>query len=230
MSDYKSILEADEAANQIAVDRVIAELRSARPVVIRSGRNHVIVTIVEALEPRIAAKLDALGRGRARLVLPAPRLRRLGLERTEPGHFALPKIDLARIATLALEVGSRFDAPVATLSSIDKAALELVRLALVLPAAIVVPVTARTAADSGLLSADAASIFEYRGRKVVDLQDRRPRAGAAGRRAGNRVRGVPRRRGPARPGRHSHRQAGSVEARVRCGCTRRASPATCSAA
>ena len=110
------------------------------------------------------------GAGRARLVLPAPRLRRLGLERTEPGHFALPKIDLARIATLALEVGSRFDAPVATLSSIDKAALELVRLALVLPAAIVVPVTARTATDSGLLSADASSIFEYRGRKVVDLK------------------------------------------------------------
>lgn len=170
MSEYKSILEADGGANQIAVDRVIAELRASRPVVVRSGRNHVIVTVVEALDARMAAKLDGLSRGRARLVLPAPRLRRLGLERTEPGHFALPKIDIDRIATLALEVGSRFDAPVATLSSIDKAVLELVRLALVLPAAIVVPVTARVAAASGLLGADAASIFEYRGRKVVDMK------------------------------------------------------------
>lgn len=169
MSEHKNILETDGGANQIAVDRAIAELRSGRPVIIRSGRNHAIVSGVEALDARLAGKLDALGRGRARLVLPAPRLRRLGLERAEPGHFALPKIDLDRIATLALEVGARFDAPVAALSSLDKAALELVRLALVLPAAVVAPVTARAAADSGLLGAEAASIFEYRGRKVVDL-------------------------------------------------------------
>lgn len=170
MSEYRSILAADGGANQIAVDRAISELRSGRPAIIRSGRNHIIVTCVETLEPRMAMKLEALARGRARLILPAPRLRRLGLERTEPGHFALPKINLDRIATLALEVGARFDAPVAALSSIDKAALELLRLSLVLPAAIIVPVTARAAAESGLIVADSSAVFEYRGRKVVELK------------------------------------------------------------
>lgn len=170
MSEYKNILVADGGANQIAVDRAIAELRAGRPAIVRSGRNHVMVVGIEALEPRLAARLEALARGRARLVLPAPRLRRLGLERTEPAHFALPKIDLDRIAMLALEVGARFDAPAASLSSIDKAALELVRLSLILPAIVVAPVTARLAADSGLLCADAAAIFEYRGRKIADLR------------------------------------------------------------
>src|SRR5690606_13568881 len=91
-------------------------------------------------------------------------------ERTEPGHFALPKIDIERIGALALEVGARFDAPVANLSSIDKAALELARLSLILPAVIAAPASARAAADSGLLTVDAAAIFEYRGRKVADLK------------------------------------------------------------
>lgn len=170
MSEFKNILEAEGGTSQIAVDRAVAELRAGRPAIIRSARNHVIVMGVEALDPRMATKLDSLGRGRARLVLPAPRLRRLGLERTEPGHFALPKIDVSRVAALSLEVGARFDAPVAALSSIDKAALELARIALILPAVIVAPVTTRTATDSGLLMADASAIFEYRGRKVVDLR------------------------------------------------------------
>ncbi|MDP2357987.1 MAG: GTP cyclohydrolase II RibA [Beijerinckiaceae bacterium] len=170
MSEYKSILAAEGGANQIAVDRAISELRSGRPAIIRSGRNHIIVTCVETLESRMAIKLEALARGRARLILPGPRLRRLGLERTEPGHFALPKVNLDRIATLALEVGARFDAPVAALSSIDKAALELLRLSLVLPAAIIVPVTARAAAESGLIVAESSAVFEYRGRKVVELR------------------------------------------------------------
>ena len=76
MSEYKNILEADGGANQIAVDRAISELRSGRPAIVRSGRNHVIVTGVETLDPKLAAKLDGLARGRARLVLPAPRVRR----------------------------------------------------------------------------------------------------------------------------------------------------------
>jgi GTP cyclohydrolase II len=102
-------------------------------------------------------------------VLPAPRLRRLGLERTEPGVLALPIIDLPRINEMALETGARIDAPVSALSPIDRAALEVVRLSLILPAVLVVPVTAKAAAECGLLVAESAAIFEYRGRSVVDL-------------------------------------------------------------
>ena len=170
MSDNKTILLADGGASQIAVERAIAELRSGRPALIRSDNTLIMVIGVEALDAAMAARLEALADGRARLVLPAPRLRRLGMERTEPGQFALPKIDLARITTLALEVGARFDAPVASIDTLDKAALELARLALILPALVVAPVTGELAATSGLLEAEAGSIFEYRGRSVVDLK------------------------------------------------------------
>ncbi|MDB5572315.1 MAG: cyclohydrolase [Hyphomicrobiales bacterium] len=167
MSENKTILGMDGGANQIAVDRVISELRSGRPVLVHAGRSHVMVVGVESLDPRLAARLNALARGRSRLVLPAPRLRRLGLERTEPGVIALPTIDLARVASLSFETGARFDAPVAALSALDRAALEIVRLALILPAVVVLPVTAKAAAESGLLMAEAAAIFEYRGRSAV---------------------------------------------------------------
>jgi len=170
VSDNKTILLADGGASQIAVERAIAELRSGRPALIRSDNTLIMVIGVEALDAAMAARLEALADGRARLVLPAPRLRRLGMERTEPGQFALPKIDLARITTLALEVGARFDAPVASIDTLDKAALELARLALILPALVVAPVTGELAATSGLLEAEAGSIFEYRGRSVVDLK------------------------------------------------------------
>jgi GTP cyclohydrolase II len=170
VSDIKSILDADRGPSQIAVDRVISELRSGRPALVHSGRSYALVMGVEALDPRMAGKLGAIARGRARLVLPAPRLRRLGLDRAEPGVIALPSIDLARIGYLSLETNARFDAPVAALSPVDRAALEVVRLALILPAVVVVPVTARAAAESGLLVAESAAVFEYRGRSVVDMQ------------------------------------------------------------
>ncbi len=170
MSDNKAILLADGGASQIAVERAIAELRSGRPALIRSDDALIMVVGVEALDAGMAARIEAMADGRARLVLPAPRLRRLGMERTEPGQFALPKIDVARIATLALEVGARFDAPVASIDTLDKAALELARLALILPALVVAPVTGELAATRGLLEAEAGSIFEYRGRSVVDLK------------------------------------------------------------
>ena len=170
MSDIKSILDSDRGPSQIAVDRVISELRSGRPALVHSGRSYALVAGVEALDPRLAAKLGSIARGRARLVLPAPRLRRLGLDRAEPGVIALPAIDLARINYLAMETNARFDAPVAALSPVDRAALEVVRLSLILPAVVVVPVTAKAAAESGLMVAESAAIFEYRGRSVVDLQ------------------------------------------------------------
>jgi GTP cyclohydrolase II len=65
-----------------------------------------------AVADRIA---DAtLAEGRARLVLPAARLRRLGNDRKHPGIVALPVVDPQRIETLALRIDARIDAPVAT--------------------------------------------------------------------------------------------------------------------
>jgi GTP cyclohydrolase II len=126
-------------SGQIKVERALAEIRSGRPVAVAGPQGTLVATPVEALDEGLAADLETLAAGRARLVLAAPRLRRLGLDREEAGALALPQIDLARIAALSLETDARIDAPVSALSSEDVAALDLMRLALVLPALVVVP-------------------------------------------------------------------------------------------
>ena len=169
MSELTSILQSDGNLDQIAVERAISEMRSGRPVLLTSGRTAGIAICVEALTPALVPPLEALAKKNARLVLPAPRLRRLGVERTEPGLIALPRLDLARIELLALEVGSRVDAPVATLTSIDRAALDLARYALVLPAVIVVPVSGKAVAEQDLTRVSATQIAAFREHTLREL-------------------------------------------------------------
>ena len=158
MSEIKNILDAEGGLGQVAVERALAEVRSGRPVVIKAGRSHLMILCVEALDERHVATFEALGKRRARLLRPAPRLRRLGLDRVTPGAIALPAMDLARIGSLALELGARIDAPVATLSRLDLAALELVRVALVLPAVVAFPVSVRDIEGEGLVRVEATAI------------------------------------------------------------------------
>jgi GTP cyclohydrolase II len=78
-------------------------------------------------------ELDAVAQDAPRLVLPAARLRRLGSERQQPGTIALPVVDFPRIEALALRTEGRIDAPVSPTAGLDDDALELARLALILP-------------------------------------------------------------------------------------------------
>ncbi len=111
----------------------------AAPVVVRGSEVRARLS-AEALDETNAALLAPLAGTGARLVLPAPRLRRLGVpERTEPGAVALPLLDPARIETLALRLDGRIDAPVAPASPGDEAALALMALAQVLPAVLAIP-------------------------------------------------------------------------------------------
>ncbi len=170
MAEIKHILETDGGPGQVSVERAISEIRAGRPVALKAGRSHILVMGVEALDSRMAEVLEPLARRSARLVLPAPRLRRLGLDRVKPGAIALPHLDLARISLLSLEVGARIDAPVAALGKLDLAALELARLALILPAVVVLPVSARSIEGEGLIRIDAKSIEAYRSGTLRDLQ------------------------------------------------------------
>jgi GTP cyclohydrolase II len=170
VAEIKHILEVDGGVARVTVDRALAELRAGRPVVIRSGRSHVIVIGVEALDEPRADMITRLSNRRARLLLPAPRLRRLGLDRVRAGAIALPVIDLKRITALALEVGARVDAPVAALGKLDHAALELARLALILPAVVAAQVPARAIEGEGLIRVDAGAIEGYRAAGVQDLR------------------------------------------------------------
>ena len=110
---------------------------------------------VEGLEVGLAGRLDRLTGDPARLILPAARLRHLGLDRLVSGIVALPTIDLGRIETLALKVDARIDAPVGPTSALDDVALELAHLALVFPAVVAVQVDPALASDLGALVVDA---------------------------------------------------------------------------
>ena len=169
MAAIRNILDAEGGLGRIAVERAVSEVRAGRPVIVKAGRSHLMMLCMEALDARHVETFELLGKHRARLLLTAPRLRRLGLERTRPGAIALPTIDLDRIATLALEVGSRVDAPVATLGRLDLAALELVRLALVLPVVVALPVSVRDIEGEGLVRVEAAAVEAYRKQSLSDL-------------------------------------------------------------
>ncbi|UHC18097.1 GTP cyclohydrolase II RibA [Methylobacterium currus] len=170
----QSSSSVDPAAgrDQIDVERALAEIRAGRPVALR-GRDPVLALSAEALEADTVAAFAALGTGQAagqgaRLVLPAPRLRRLGLtDRTEAGAVALPEIDPARIEALALRLDGRIDAPVAPASAGDTAALALMALAQVLPAVLVVP---GEDVPPGTLAVAAEAVARYPGRQAAALR------------------------------------------------------------
>lgn len=154
----------------IDVERAIGEIRAGRPVVLRDGPTRIVVVGVEALDAELAGHLDWAAQGAARLVLTAPRLRRLGLDRSEPGFVALPQIDVERVHALALDANARIDAPAASLPPIYFGALELMRLSLVLPAAMVLAAPEVEALLPDLLSVALTNLRGYRAVRKASLR------------------------------------------------------------
>ena len=155
---------------RLSVERAVAELRMGRPVAIESPDGTVLVHGLEDLDAEQAARLDAVARGGARLVLPGARLRRLGLDRRQNGTLALPVVDPARVQRLAFDLDARVDAPVGPTSPTDEAALELARLALAMPAVIAAPLdTGAVALDPTLLRVGADDLLGYRDAQVRRL-------------------------------------------------------------
>jgi GTP cyclohydrolase II len=153
-----------------SVERAIMEFRSARPVVIDGTEGSALVVGVENLDEAIDTEIEAVAGGHAHLVLPAARLRRLGLEREVPGRVALPVVDRNRVETLGLKVDGRIDAPVRPADELDGDALELARLSLVLPAVIVVPLAKGIEIAPSLVRVSGEAIRGYRRAKAADLK------------------------------------------------------------
>ncbi|HEV2602305.1 MAG TPA: GTP cyclohydrolase II RibA [Microvirga sp.] len=163
------VLSLSGDVDLLKVERAIAEFRGGRPVLVESAEARALVIGVEALDGLPVACLEAAAAGQSRLVLPAPRLRRLGLDRTQAGTVALPVIDPARIEALALKVESRIDAPVGPVQAVDEEALELARLSLLMPAVVVVPVASGIEVDGAVLAISGEAIRGYRSAKARDI-------------------------------------------------------------
>ena len=169
MPPMRLTLSLSEPPARTSVERAIAEMRMARPVLVEGESAAILVQGLEDLTPERAQVLDDVAGGAARLVLPSARLRRLGLSREANGVVALPVVDLARIATLAFEIDARIDAPVRATDALDEDALELARLALALPAVIVIPLASSVAADESVLRVSASDVRGYREARARDL-------------------------------------------------------------
>jgi GTP cyclohydrolase II len=148
--------------DQMAVERAVAEFRTGRPVLIEDGPSCALAIGIEDLDDERAERLEAVAGGQARIVLPPARLRRLGVDRGTAGVIALPTIEMARIEALALKIDARIDAPVRCTAALDEDALELARLALMLPAVLVVPVCRTIEVDPSILRVSGEAIRGYR--------------------------------------------------------------------
>lgn len=170
MPVHRTLFASPADLDEAQAARAVSEFRDGRPVLILDGADGLLAAGVEGLEAELAMNMAAVADGHARLLLPAARLRRLGLERTAPGAVALPSIDLGRIEALALKIEARIDAPVSPLSKLDEAAIELARIALTCPAVVAVPVERHFLDGSGVLSAPARAINGYRKAQVKNLK------------------------------------------------------------
>ena len=155
---------------QIAVERVIAEIRSARPVIITHELQSLVAISVESLDEELLHKFAPLMQGDASLLLPAARLRRLGLEREASGRIALPKLDLKRIENLSLRLDAKIDAPVMSITALERACLDLAALSLVLPAVVTFPLHQPAKLPLPLLSAYMKAISQYRRHRASSMQ------------------------------------------------------------
>lgn len=159
-----------------AVDRAIAELRRGGLVLVEEGGTVLLVQAAEGLTPDSIARLAELASGPLSLALTRRRAAALGLVEAprEPGGTVLLRIaagtdaallrDLADPAALAM---SRLPLPAAASSRGADAAVELVKLARLLPAAVAAPVAAAAAAQlarsDGMPQLAAAEVFAYQG-------------------------------------------------------------------
>ena len=170
MPKSRTLFGRPDETSLVTVDRALAEFRSGRPVLLRDGEKLALAMSAELADAELAGRLGEIAAGRAHLILSAARLRRIGAKgRSETGIFAMPVMDLARIEMLALKTDGKMDAPVAPASAIDEAALELARLSLVMPAIILVPVTADTVAGEPLVEVAIAAVNAFRQAQVASL-------------------------------------------------------------
>ncbi len=170
MKHPRDIFRSRMDLGEVSVERALAEFRASRPVVITSEASAILMCGVEGLDAELARDLDNLAEGKARLVLPAARLRRLGLDRTQPGVVSLPIVDAQRVEMLALKIDAKIDAPVSPLMDLDDMALELARVALTIPAIVTLPADLAVLPESLFVRVTAEAIRNYRQSQVKAMR------------------------------------------------------------
>ena len=128
----------DEA--RLGVQRAVAELRAGRPVKIIDQDAVIAVAAAEMMGGAQIAAWHTATAGAAGLVLPAPRLRHLGVLANTASHVSVDGLSADNIDELLFAVSRPAPALLnRPADSSEAAALELVKRAYLLPAAVVLP-------------------------------------------------------------------------------------------
>jgi GTP cyclohydrolase II len=154
---------------RLTVQRAVSELRAGRPVkLVGALGTSVTVAAAEMLAgERIAAWHRATG-GAPGLILPAPRLAHLGVQTDGPSFVSLSGLMADEIDSILLAVEPTV--PVfehRPADALEASALELVKRAYLLPAAVVLPAAAGR--QTALAEVDAADVADYHEQSARDL-------------------------------------------------------------
>jgi GTP cyclohydrolase II len=152
----------------VAVQRAVAELRAGRPVLLRGDGNSLLVAAAEMLVVPPFANRVTDGFGEAGLVLPPPRLAHLGLASDTPGYISLARLSIAEIESLLIGVNPALpEIERRRAGSLESVALDLVKHAYMLPAAIVQ--TGARDDHTDLVQVDAIAVKNFHNDSARDL-------------------------------------------------------------
>lgn len=155
--------------DRLAVQRAIGELRAGRPVnlIDGAGNAHVVASAEMLGSERIAGWHTATG-GAAGLILPAPRLLHLGFVAKGPSRLELASLSDDEVDAMLLAVDPSVPVvPLRPASKAEATALELVKRAYLLPAAVVLP--ANTTESSAMVAVTTEAVESFHELAARDL-------------------------------------------------------------
>jgi len=145
----------------ISIERALAEIRSGRPVIVTGQEGSALTLAAESVDSRALRRLRDAGFSDARLVLSPARLRLLGHTVETAASIDIADYDAESLLNLICQVDAKLEtATPRPARETEGAGLELVRLAYLLPAAIVVPLDG--ADVSGVVKIETTAIDHYR--------------------------------------------------------------------
>jgi GTP cyclohydrolase II len=160
-------------SENVGVGRGLAEFRAGRPVLMANGET-LLTLPVEGLDAaRLAAFRELCEPMLPRLVITASRARSLGIDATAPIALELtPDIDAHKILALVADAKASHAFIPEPAGSAATAAIDLVKLAQVLPAVLVADTTPERAAafDPPIVTVEARAVARFRDKLNESLQ------------------------------------------------------------
>src|SRR5215467_2324809 len=158
---------------QVAVERGLAEFRSGRPVIVTLADERAVALPVDGMTDQGLASFRTLcAPGRPRLLVTARRARALGLDAAGPTGLAIGDLhNAAAIFALAAEAQVTRHLEVVAVSETAPAAIELAKLAQLLPALLVGDGRTATidASDPPLVSVAGDAVAQFRHAAIETL-------------------------------------------------------------